>query len=258
MKIQAVPVFKDAHILRKSMLEALSDYAYLSGKLLHTGYGDGILSGCELTTTEDRIILNEGVFFYQGEMFFMKEPEEIFYFPTNTTTVLKLCISGYKEEKSLLYREMELVLEGEDGGKEGIELCRFKLQEGARLRYAYQDFFDRDTEFDTLNVIHAPYAVKGGSAISPEVTKAFAREMLAIKGLPTEDVQFCLQLLGREHPADNGMLAAYIGWREGKELKKQGNGAIFSGLARILKRSGSGEGWEDDSAGRKKWKMMVE
>lgn len=258
MMIQAIPVFKEAHILRKSMLEALSDYAYLSGKLLHKGYGDGILSGCELTTTEDRIILNEGALLYQGEMFFIKEPAEVSYFPTNTTTILKLYISEPKEEHSLLYQEMELILEEEKGEKGGIELCRFKLQEGARLRYAYQDFFDRDTEFDTLNVIHAPYAVKGGSAISPEVTKAFAREMLAIKGLPTEDVQFCLQLLGRERPADNGMLAAYIGWREGKELKKQGNGAIFSGLARILKRSGSGEGWKDDSAGRKKWKMMVE
>lgn len=258
MMIQALPVFKDAHILRKSMLEALSDYAYLSGKLLYTGYGDGILAGCELTTTKEKIILNEGVLFYKGEMLFIKEPAEVPYFPTNTATALKLFISEPKEEKSLVYREMEVKLTEAGSSFEGMELCRFKLQEGARLRYEYQDFFDRDTEFDTLNRVHAPYATEGGSALSPEITRAFAKEMLAIKGLPTEDVQFSLQLLGRERPADNGMLAAYIGWREGKELKGQSNREIFSGLARILKKAGSGGGWEEDSPGRKKWKMMVE
>lgn len=258
MIIQALPVFKDAHILRRSMLEALSDYAYLSGKLLYTGYGDGILSGCELTTTKEKIILNEGALLYKGEMFFIKEPAEVPYFPTNTATALKLFISEPKEDKSLVYREMEVRLTEVGSSVDGMELCRFKLQEGARLRYEYQDFFDRDTEFDTLNCVHVPYAVQGGSTLSPKITKAFAREMLAIKGLPTEDVQFCLQLLGRESPADNGMLAAYIEWREGKELKGQGNREIFSGLARILKKAGTGEDSKEGSSGRMKWKMMVE
>ena len=108
MMIQAIPVFKEAHILRKSMLEALSDYAYLSGKLLHKGYGDGILSGCELTTTEDRIILNEGALLYQGEMFFIKEPAEVSYFPTNTTTILKLYISDRRRSTVFYTRRWSL------------------------------------------------------------------------------------------------------------------------------------------------------
>ncbi len=53
MRVQAIPVFRDLHILRKSMLEALADYAFLADQLLHKDYGDGILAGCELTTTED-------------------------------------------------------------------------------------------------------------------------------------------------------------------------------------------------------------
>ena len=63
MRIQAIPVFNDIHILRKSMLEALSDQAFLANQLLYQGYGDGILSGCKLTTTMDTIILNQGVLF---------------------------------------------------------------------------------------------------------------------------------------------------------------------------------------------------
>lgn len=258
MRIQAIPVFKDAHILRKTMLEALSDYAYFSQRLVYQGYGDGILSGCELTAAQDGVILNEGTVLYKGEMFLIKEPAKVPYFPTNTTTILKLYISEAKEEHSLLYRELDLKLTEEDIAGEGIELCRFKLQEGARLRFWYQDFFDRQTEFDTLNIIYAPYAVKGGSSLSPEITKAFAKEMLSVKNLPTEDVQFCLQLLGRERPAAKEMLAAYIRWREGKELEEESNEALYKGLARILKKAESGEDLEDDSSGRKKWKMLVE
>ncbi len=258
MRIQAIPVFQDAHILRKTMLEALSDHAYLSHRLVYQGYGDGILSGCELTATQDRVILNEGTVFYKGEMFLIKEPVDVPYFPTNTTTVLKLYISEPKEDRSLRYREMDLKLTEKDIAGEGIELCRFKLQVGARLRFQYQDFFDRQTEFDTLNIIHAPYAVKDGSSLSPEITRAFAKEMLSIKNLPGEDVQFCLQLLGRERPAEKEMLAAYISWREGKALKEQSNEALYRGLVRILKKAGNEEGLEDDSPGRKKWKMMVE
>ena len=47
MMRQVIPLFQDAHILRKSMLEALSDHAYLGGQLLYKGWGDGILSGCD-------------------------------------------------------------------------------------------------------------------------------------------------------------------------------------------------------------------
>lgn len=259
MRIQAIPIFKDAHILRKSMLEALADYAYLGNQLLYHGYGNGIMAGCELTTTEDTIILNEGVVFFEGQMFLIKEQMSVPYYPTNTTTILKLCISKQMDDGNFSYREMELRMEeSEPSGEDGIELCRFKLQEGARLRYKYQDFEDRSTEFDTLNIIHAPYATKRGSTLSPDITKAFALEMLDIKELPQADAEFCLQLLGRERPADKDMLTAYIQWREKKTMEETSNTAIYRELLKILKKARQEEGWENDAPKRKRWKMTVE
>ena len=210
MRVQVIPVFQDLHILRKSMLEALADYAFLADQLLHKDYGDGILAGCELTTTEDSIFLREGVLFYEGQMFLIKEPMAVTYHPTNTTMVLKVCFSEEHTDGELLFTgRIDLFLTEQTELRKGeLELCRFKLQEGAVLRYRYQNFEDRNTEFDTLNTIHAAYSVKGGTTLSPEIVREFAEEMLKAEELSELDTLFCLQLLGQEHPVGLPALAA--------------------------------------------------
>lgn len=256
--MQVIPLFQDAHILRKSMLEALSDHAYLAGRLLHKGYGDGILSGCELTTTQEAIILNEGVVFFEGQMFLIKEPMSVPYYPTDTTTVLKLCISGEIKEENFICRRIGLLLTEEERLGEGeLELCRFKLQKGARLRFRYQDFEDRNTEFDTLNTIHAAYSVKGGSTLAPEILGAFAEEMLETGGLTDFDALFCLRLSERERPVGLNVLAAYVEHRDKKKLSEISNAAVYRELVRILKEVRSGEKAETGRE-KKRWKIMVE
>ena len=228
MRVQAIPVFRDLHILRKSMLEALADYAFLADQLLHKDYGDGILAGCELTTTEDSIFLREGVLFYEGQMFLIKEPMAVAYHPTNTTTVLKVCFSEEHTDGNFIYREIDLFLTEQTELRKGeLELCRFKLQEGAVLRYRYQNFEDRNTEFDTLNTIYAAYSVKGGTTLSPEIVREFAEEMLKAEELSELDTLFCLQLLGQEHPVGLPALAAYVRRRDKKKLKELSNLTLY-------------------------------
>ena len=258
MMRQAIPLFQDAHILRKSMLEALSDHAYLAGQLLYKDWGDGILSGCRLTTTEDDIILNEGIVFYAGEMVLIKEPMATPYYPTDTTTVLKLRISDKTKEENFISRRISLALTGEEElGRCEFELCRFKLQKGAKLRSQYQDFEDRSTEFDTLNTIHAAYAAKGGSTLSPEILKAFAEEMLEAGGLSDFDAMFCVQLLGQERQVCAEALSAYVGHRDKKKLRDISNAALYRELARILKEVKRGERAKG-GGNKKRWKIMVE
>ena len=213
----AIPIFKDLHLLRKDMLEALADYAFQTDQLLYKGYGDGIVAGCDLTTTEDSIILNEGVIFFAGQMFLIKELE-----------------------------------------KGQLELCRFKLQEGARLRYQYQSFEDRNTEFDTLNTIYASYSAKGGSTLSPQIVHEFASELLKVRELSPLDMMFGLQLLDRDRPASKDLLIAYIERREQKELQSPSNLVIYQELARILKEVTEGRKVERDTPQKKRWKMMVD
>lgn len=259
MQVRAIPVFENIHILRKSMMESLADYAFLGNQLLYKGYGDGILSGCELTTTRDAIVLNEGVILYEGEFFLLKETMSIAYHPTNRTMVLNIHFSEEIQDGSFRYREVGLLLTEQTQQRKGeLELCRFKLQEGARLRYEYQDFEDRDTEFDTLNTIYAPHSAKGGSSLAPDILKEFSREMLKEEGLTQVDSCVCLQLLSQDRPVNREMLLAYITNRKGRNMDDVSNHSIYRELVKILKEVREGKQSQSQETGKKKWRMMVE
>ena len=259
MQVRAVPEFREVHILRKSMLESVADYAFLGNQLLYRGYGDGILSGCELTTTRDTIVLNEGVILYGEELYLLKEKMSISYYPTNTTVVLKLCFSEEIRDESFRSRDVRLLLTEETEERRGeLELCRFKLQEGARLRYEYQDFEDRDTEFDTLNTIYSPYSTKGGSSLSPDILHEFAMELLKEKNISETDRCVCFQILAIDRAINRTMLTAYIENRRKKDMKHASNHEIYRELVKILKEVREGRQGQAGEREEKKWRMMVE
>lgn len=256
--IQAIPLFQEAHLLRRTMLEALSDYAYLANQYKYLGYADGILSGCGLKTTQDTIIVEEGLVLYEGQVFLLKEPMSVNYHPTNRTTVLKLCFSDEMRDANFIYREAELQLAAETTCRKGeLELCRFKLQEGARLRCQYQDFEDRSTEFDTLNRVYVPYAAMGGSTLAREITENFAKEMLAVEEISELDVLFCMQILGQSEPVGREALRVYLERRNKRELADASNHGIYQGLVKVL-REAKGLEEPEKVQGKKKWTLMVE
>ena len=212
-----------------------------------------------MTTTRDSILLNEGIIVYEGQMFLIKEPMQINYYPTNTTTVLKVHFSEQIRDGSFTYREIELMLSGSAERRKGeIELCRFKLQEEARLRYEYQDFEDRDTEFDTLNIIYADFSARGGSTLAPDILQDFSREMLSAGELAEVDRCVCLQLLAQDRPMNREMLVAYIQGRNGRSMADTSNHAIYMELVKILKEVKEGKSIKNEEPTRKKWRMTVE
>lgn len=239
---QIVPLFKRGHILRQEMLEAFSDYSYRFGELLYTGYTDGIVSGCRLTTTRDTIIMNQGILCFQGKLFLIKQPVSVGYHPTNAVCILKACYLGEARTESFITYEMDIRL-GEDATRrEGeIELCRFTLQPGACLRCEYVDFEDRCTEYDTLNTLHSSYAAPGRGTLSPDITRAFAREMLACPLENQTDISFCLDLLCGWEPVAAEAISAYIRLRTGRGGAEGGNMELYEGLLGILRevRNGS-------------------
>lgn len=257
MLVQAVPVFQDAHILRRSMLEALSDYAFLTNQYLYKGYADGILAGCGLTTTKDAAILNEGVVLFEGQLFLVKEPMAVNYHPTNVLNVLRLKFSDVMRDANFIYREVDMQLSDSVEEKKGeMELCRFTLQEGAELRCRYRDFEDRNTDYDTLNQVHAPYAAYGGSTLAPDIVRNFAEEMLDISGLSDYDALFCMQILQQgSRPLPRAVLGAYIKKKE--KHAEDSNLGIYLALAEIL-REQKGMPAEKPEERKKKWRVTVE
>ena len=141
MWVQKIPEFHSGHILKQEMMVELSAYLYHLGPLLYQNCTDGIVSGCTLTTTEDSIVVNPGVIRYEGELYLIREPQLIHYTPTNTTRVLNIVFHDQVQTDSFVTREMELAFtEGASSETRYLELCRFKLQPGARLRYTYTSF----------------------------------------------------------------------------------------------------------------------
>ena len=104
------------------------------------------------------------------------------YSPTNTTWVLNLVFHDQMKTDSFVTREIELAFAaGSSSERCYMELCRFKLQPGAYLRYTYTSFEDRETECNTLNNIHAPICGLGRATLSLEITAHFVWEALAAK-----------------------------------------------------------------------------
>lgn len=59
------------------------------------------------------------------------------YSPANRTAVIKMCFFNAVSDDNCIYRDMDLEIARDIDCNPGqIELCRFKLQEGAKLRCA--------------------------------------------------------------------------------------------------------------------------
>ena len=235
---QAFPLFFSGRLLRQEMLESIADYAFQFGELLHTGYSDGILSGCRLTATPEKVYLNPGILCHDGRLYLVKRPLSIAYKPTNTTRVLKIKFAEPRQTENFIYRDMDLVLEEDAEPRiSELELCRFKLQPGAVLRHQYVDFEDRSTEYDTLNTIRAPFAAQGQGTLSPYIVQAYARELMQAGCNESVDAAFCIQSLGAEKPLAVESIAAYLSFRvgfqrdEGKNINEQ----LYEGLLKLLK-----------------------
>lgn len=258
MLVKMIPQFEDGLILKRHMLKAVADAAFLTGDYLHAGYADGILAGCRVEAAADRLFVKEGVVLSDGQIYLIREPLAVSYAPANRTMVLKLCFSDEIRDADCIYRELDLVLTEQTKVQRGqLELCRFKLQEGAVLRSRYQDFEDRNTEFDTLNTIYAPYSAVGEATLAPEITKGFAREMLAKDGITDFDALFCLQILGGAGPVGKEALRGYLERRNREKVADDSNMGIYRELVRILRQE-NGAGKTEAAPKKKKWKVMMD
>lgn len=234
MIVQGIPQFNSGRILRGKMLESLSQYTYQHMILLYQGCADGIVSGCALTTTEDSIILNPGVVRYDGELYLLNEPQFLAYSATDTTRVLQLVFHDKVTTETFITREIELCFtDGPSVDPRYMELCRFKLQPKARLRYEYTDFSDRETEYDTLNTIHSPFCGLSRATLSPNIIRHFAQEALS-SGAGGLDAAFCLQILSVREPVQRDALQGYIKLKLGQDTPCETNIQIYHALLSCL------------------------
>lgn len=186
------PLFNEGNKSTDEMLDALQNYTISSREVDYTGYSDGILKGCKLTITDEYITISKGVLIFQETAYYVTEPFSLSYKPTNQWVILKGSLLDEVETEDFISRDMDISLVGEDQiGDHDIEICRFRLQPGARLRKRFINFDDLYSEYDTVCEIHSNWAAHGESSVSYTILQSFFREALKHPMTDVENMQFC-------------------------------------------------------------------
>ncbi len=247
---QIYPAFERGRIMKKELLWALRDYSYSALQLQYRDYPDGIISGCGIRTEEDVLWIMPGIIKCQDFIFLLAEEEKIEYAATGKYVSLKFRVL----EKNLLpdYTKYitEFVLDEEILRKPNeIELCRFLLKEGARLRTDYKDFYDIQTEYDTVNLADATWSAAGGNTLSKAVTDYFAQKVLECERADEGDIRFAYLLLQNKEAVRYEIIRDYIFRKTGVPKAEITVREAFRLLERILK--GIRNGMDTHSLGRK-------
>jgi hypothetical protein len=234
------------NVLRNEQLRCLRDFPRERAALEYADHANGVLFGCRISAN-DAIRIEPGVILRGGVFYGMTEAFLLSFGPRDTVQYVNVRFTEDRVSKEyLVIRVAEIVLEESPAGEDGMELARFKLNEGARLRSDYVDFDDLDTEFDTLRLTGAPCAGRGGQTLLPFITEFFAKEALSYRPQNPTDVGFaflCLQenrvhlsvLQSYLDTKTENLRELYIGLRKRLAVIKSGRSAPAPAERRIRK-----------------------
>lgn len=238
-----MPIFTKGNLLTQDMLNALKEYELQISENYFTGYSDGIITGLDIQVTKGVIYIGKGIVKYQNHLFFILDNTAIPIQPIDAWQTVRLVFGDIEITKTFAEQEIEIeVSQNIQHEEKSIEICRVRLQDGARLRSDYRNFEDMKTEFDTVNVIEAQWAAYGKESISPVILREFAKEAEKCNLSNPADVTFLMRLLESDGKAINRKLIQYyLDIRLEKKDKDYTNREIYEGLCKILKQLRTGK-----------------
>ena len=232
--IDKYPKFTAGRVLKHDMLNLLRDYPRNYVDIIYRGYSDGLLAGCQMVINSDTITIEPGMVRYRGKIYMMNESVNIPYTATGQDAILKIYFKKEKTDGDYVIGQGDIMLvPGTQLAENEIELCRFKLKTGARLRDDYQNFADLATEYDTINTINVLYAAPYEPTLSPHITRYFAQEALENKLMQPFDYAFVSQCAGGE-PVARMLITAYTAARLGLVTNDSSHQDMFRHLTNIL------------------------
>lgn len=212
------PAFERGRIMKKELLWALRDYSYSALQLQYGNYPDGIISGCGIRVEDNFLCIAPGIIKCREFIFLITEEEKVEYSPTECCVSLKFRLIEREVLSDYIRYVTEFVLDESLERKQNeLEVCRFKLKEGARLRTEYKDFFDIETEYDTVNLANATWASAGENTLSKEVTDYFAKKVLECENADDKDIRFAYLLLQSKDAIGFEIIKDYIFRRTGEK-----------------------------------------
>ena len=254
-----IPIFESGSVLTREMLEALKRYPMDYGELSLGNYSDGIISGCRVSMANNVVSVESGMVMHSKSLLFIPDGMKATVLPGNEWHVLQFVISAFRKENNFQVCNVDLEITADvESASSNIEICRFRLQSGARLRNEYQDFHDLNTEFDTVNEIYAKWSGYREETVSARVLEEFAKEAMK-KGVQNPQdatmVQQILALGGRS--INRNCLQFYLSSRLGRPYAVLSNMEIYKGLAEVLRNLKS-TGDRGPARGREDRRIIVD
>ncbi len=205
------PLFAGGRILKKEALWDLRDYAYESWQLYYADYTDGVIRGCRIRVEGTNLVIGKGIIKCGNFIYLLKEEAEVPFTAENKLVALKAEFEEKAGSPDYLAYDVKFFLDDVvERKKNQIELCRFHLRTGSVLRDTYKNFYDMRTEYDTVNLLHATVAGRGGERIHPAVLLRFAEEMQICGRKEEADRAFCYELLSSEGEVETMLVMAYL------------------------------------------------
>lgn len=230
------PLFERNRILKKELLWSLRDYSFSHIRLEYQKYSDGVLEGCDLTVGDGYITVGTGVVKHEGFIYLLTEETRVEYEPVEEYRYLKIHFRTDHASYDYIGYGWEIRLDQEEErGDNELELCRFKLKRGSILRSDYSDFYDLETEYDTVNLIHAAWAGIGKESISPAITRMFSVIVMEKEEINPIDFAFACQCLNVTKAVSRDVLDRYLNLRlECGSKKRESNQELFDDMLRVL------------------------
>jgi hypothetical protein len=229
------PRFVKGRILKKELLDDLRDYPREIFDLYTRSLSDGIICGLDVTVDAPKIVVSAGLVKFKGRIYRIGQNSILPYTSTAVESVVALRFLPESQDGDFTaYPVQAMIQNGVMLQDNEMELARYKVKEGARLRTDYMNYFDLTTEFNTLNVVNAPYAGEGQSTLHPMILKWFARTVIKNNSENIYDISFAMQCLNHP-PVSKELLLRYIMSRCKREIKESNNLQLYNYLGEILR-----------------------
>ena len=243
--------------VKKEIVQCLLGVALDEQNIRYHDYTDGIITGCGLVEEGMTVGLTGGIVKYAGRLYKLTERMFVPYEHTDEWAVLKLKFGPRIQHKEYIHYTAELVLDTNvDIMPSEMELGRFKLKKGSRLRTQYKDFWDMVTEFDTVNLVYVNQAARHQSTFSPAITMHFAREAFSHLGDNCLDAAFCSVCLSSGEAVGRELITQYVCNRLNCPHTEMDNTRLHSALGQILDLI-TGRAHDDSGKGHKGGVMVI-
>jgi len=253
------PLFNSGRLLKIDMLEELRDFSREFIDVRLKEYSNGIISGCDIEVTDDSIKIKNGLMKYEDVIYILKKDESINYKPNNKMMILKVKFLPLAKDNDFIKSPTEVCLdEKSELETNEIEICRFKLRTGAKLRINHVDFNDLCTEYDTVNTIYSPYAAYGESSLNPEILRRFGRELLECNLSEAWDISFAMTCVQSKDPIQKEIIVSYLVYKLNIQRKEHSNEELYYYLLEVLNTAKEGSSGHGHRGGGKFKKILID